>query len=39
MHILSNDSELCNSWTTKYSIFDNMPGYMTHYKLICDMSA
>ena len=32
-HILSNDSQLCNRWATKYPIFVIIPGYMTHFKL------
>jgi len=37
-HILSNDSQLCNRWATKYPFFVITRGYVTHSKLWFDMT-
>jgi len=37
-HILSNDSQLCNGWATKYPFFVITRGYVTHSKLWFDMT-
>jgi len=38
MHTLSNDCQLYNSGQWNIPFFVIMPGYMTHSKLLCDMT-
>jgi len=33
LHILVNDSQLCNKWAINYPVFVIIPGYITHSKV------
>ena len=39
IHMLLSDSQLCNRWAQNMPYFVIMPGFTTHYKSWCDMSA